>query len=63
MNKIFRKELLTVVVATVLFSFVLTVNANESSRILPNINFKDLMGHTVNVQDLENDGKPIIISF
>ena len=62
MNKIFRKELLTVV-ATVLFSFVLTINASESGRTLPNINIKDLMGRTVNAQDLENDGKPIIISF
>jgi thiol-disulfide isomerase/thioredoxin len=61
MNKIFCKNLMLVII-TVLFGMSV-LNANETKKTLPNINIKDLMGKTINVQDFDNDGKPIIISF
>ena len=35
--------------------------AQEKS--LPNIDVKTLQGKTINIQDLENDGNPMVISF
>ena len=37
------------------------VLAQEKS--LPNIDVKTLQGKTINIQDLENDGNPMVISF
>ena len=37
------------------------VLAQEKS--LPNIDIKTLQGKTINIQDLENDGNPMVISF
>ena len=59
MNKIFLRNLLSTITVAVLFgTAVLSAN-----RTLPSVNVKDLMGRTVNAQDFENDGKPIVLCF
>lgn len=45
---------------TLLFSLALTAQTGKS---LPQIKLKDLSGKTVDVSQLTNNGKPIIISF
>ena len=48
--------LLTVLLATT-FSF------SQDVRKLPNIEVKTLKGDAFNISELDNDGKPIVISF
>ncbi len=38
-------------------------NAQEKTRDLPSVNVKTLDGTDFNIQNIENDGQPIIISF
>ena len=40
-----------------------TYSFSQSSRSLPNIQVKTLQGDAFNISELDNDGKPIIISF
>jgi thiol-disulfide isomerase/thioredoxin len=37
--------------------------AQSSTSTLPNVKVKDLSGKTINIQDIDNEGKPIVISF
>ena len=37
--------------------------ALAQEKSLPNIDVKTLQGKTINIQDLENDGNPMVISF
>lgn len=49
-----------VFLTSILFCTTITW-AQEKS--LPNIDVKTLQGKTINIQDLENDGSPMVISF
>ena len=49
-----------VFLTSILFCTTITW-AQEKS--LPNIDVKTLQGKTINIQDLENDGNPMVISF
>ena len=40
-----------------------TVSSFSQNRTLPSVKVKDLKGNWVNIQTIENDGKPIVISF
>ena len=51
---------LIVFLTSILFCTTITL-AQEKS--LPNIDVKTLQGKTINIQDLENDGNPMVISF
>ncbi len=45
-------------------ALLLSVSTGFSqNRALPSVNLKTLDGKSVNIQELENDGKPIVISF
>ena len=43
--------------------FFCTTIALAQEKSLPNIDVKTLQGKTINIQDLENDGNPMVISF
>ena len=45
------------------FAFLLFAGALFSQNSLPAVNLKTLDGQNVNTSSIENDGKPIIISF
>lgn len=45
------------------FSFLLIAGMLFSQNSLPSINLKTLDGQNINTSSIENDGKPIIISF
>ena len=51
----------TIVFLTSIFFCTTIAFAQEKS--LPNIDVKTLQGKTINIQDLENDGNPMVISF
>ena len=51
----------TLILFTTLFFLNTTLNAQE--RSLPNVEVKTLKGKSFNIQDLENDGNPMVISF
>jgi len=51
----------TIVFLTSIFFCTTIALAQEKS--LPNIDVKTLQGKTINIQDLENDGNPMVISF
>ena len=51
----------TLILFTTLFFLNTTLNAQE--RSLPNVEVKTLKGKTFNIQDLENNGNPMVISF
>ena len=51
----------TIVFLTSIFFCATIALAQEKS--LPNIDVKTLQGKTINIQDLENDGNPMVISF
>ena len=51
----------TIVFLTSIFFCSTLALAQEKS--LPNIDVKTLQGKTINIQDLENDGNPMVISF
>ena len=51
----------TIVFLTSIFFCATLALAQEKS--LPNIDVKTLQGKTINIQDLENDGNPMVISF
>jgi thiol-disulfide isomerase/thioredoxin len=40
-----------------------TVSSFSQNRTLPSVKVKNLKGSWVNIQTIENDGKPIVISF
>ena len=46
-----------------LVSGYLTAQDTKQGAKLPSINVKTLKGETFNIQNIDNDGKPIIISF
>ena len=41
----------------------LSISSFSQNRTLPSVKVKDLKGSLVNIQTIENDGNPIIISF
>lgn len=43
--------------------FALTLTVNAQTKTLPSANIKTLDGKTVSTATLDNDGKPIILSF
>jgi len=51
----------TILFLTSIFFYTTLALAQEKS--LPNIDVKTLQGKTINIQDLENDGNPMVISF
>ena len=51
----------TLILFSTLFFLNTTLNAQE--RSLPNVEVKTLKGKTFNIQDLENNGNPMVISF
>ena len=51
----------TILFLTSIFFCTTLTLAQEKS--LPNIDVKTLQGKTINIQDLENDGNPMVISF
>ena len=44
-------------------SILITASLVAQDRTLPNIKVKTLSGKSINIQSVENDGNPIIISF
>ena len=42
---------------------IISVSSIGQSKTLPSINVKTLKGKTFNIQDVENNGNPIVISF
>ena len=47
-----------------IFSFLIFGQITFSqNRTLPNVTLKTLDGKNINIQDIENDGKPIVICF
>ena len=40
-----------------------TITSFSQNRTLPSVKVKNLKGSLVNIQTIENDGKPIVISF
>ena len=40
-----------------------TVSSFSQNRTLPSVKVKNLKGSLINIQTIENDGKPIVISF
>ena len=40
-----------------------TVSSFAQNRTLPSVKVKNLKGSLLNIQTIENDGKPIVISF
>lgn len=59
MKKTMKKNLILSVITLLLFS----VTSFAQKRSLPNVTVKNLKGKQVNIQSVENDGKPIVISF
>ena len=53
------KKLILSVCAIIFF----TVTSFSQNRTLPSVKVKNLKGSLVNIQTIENDGKPIVISF
>ena len=52
------------IILSVLFcAFVGAVSAQEGALTLPSVNVKTLDGKKFNTQDIENEGKPVIICF
>lgn len=49
--------------ALMLFVLPLSLIAQDGGQKLPSVDLKDLSGKKVNTADIENDGKPVIISF
>lgn len=54
-----KKNLILSVITLLLFS----VTSFAQKRSLPNVIVKNLKGKQVNIKSVENDGKPIVISF
>lgn len=46
-----------------LFLVILTINLNAADKKIPSVKIKDIDGKTVNTANLNNDGKPMVISF
>ena len=44
-------------------SILITASLVAQDRTLPNIKVKTLSGKSINIQSVENDGNPIVISF
>lgn len=53
-----KRIIFSVLVITLFTSYVFA-----QSRALPNINVKTLEGNNINITEIENEGKPIVISF
>ena len=49
--------------ATLLFGFMVFGLAAQSKSDLPNITLKNLDGESVNIADINNDGKPFVMTF
>jgi len=51
------------VFSTILAIVLLSILSTAQNRTLPSVNVKTLDGNTINTKSLENNGKPIVISF
>ena len=47
----------------VLFTFLLMTVVSFAQEKLPNVTLKDINGNAVNLSELSNNGKPIVINF
>lgn len=56
------KKLIVLAFALLFGSAMIAQDVKQGSK-LPSVNIKTLDGQTFNTQDIDNDGKPIIISF
>jgi peroxiredoxin len=56
------KKSLIIVIALLISGFVTAQEAKQGAKS-PSVNVKTLEGETFNIQNINNDGKPIIISF
>ena len=54
-----QKQILTLLVVLLATTF----SFSQDVRKLPNIEVKTLKGDAFNISELDNDGKPIVISF
>ena len=43
--------------------FLISTNSIGQERNLPSVKVKDLKGKSIEFQNIENDGNPIVISF
>lgn len=59
------KRTITTLVALLVFAFTaMTQEAtSETSKTIPSVDIKDLQGNPYNTSSINNDGKPIILSF
>ncbi|MBT3417260.1 MAG: TlpA family protein disulfide reductase [Flavobacteriales bacterium] len=51
------------IVISICMSILITASLVAQDRTLPNIKVKTLSGKSINIQSVENDGNPIVISF
>lgn len=58
-----RVRTLTLMVALLFSMSAIAVNADENGKPLPSVVVKDLKGKKINIQEIDNEGKPIVISF
>ena len=56
------KKLLILFLALTAVTYISAQDAKQGSK-LPSVNIKTLEGETFNTQNIDNDGKPIVISF
>lgn len=48
---------------SVLFTFLLMTVVSFAQEKLPNVTIKDINGNSINLSELSNNGKPIVINF
>ena len=48
---------------SILISLIICLTASSQNKSLPSVNVKTLKGKKVNIQSIENDGFPIVLSF
>lgn len=46
-----------------LILFFLFIGSISAQNTLPNITLKDLFGNSINLSEIDNNGKPFIINF
>ena len=51
------------IIISICISILITASLVAQDRTLPNIKVKTLSGKSINIQSVENDGNPIVISF
>jgi thiol-disulfide isomerase/thioredoxin len=54
---------LSLILSLILFTALISTAQENGGKTLPNVTVKTITGESFNTADIENDGKPIIISF